>query len=300
MFTGNTLPLSQFSNQDGLTVIRDCNFSYVGKIPTLLEKRIVPCSEAHHIHSAITTAGICGIITTAELEEQVPESMGLAISDNPIQASLTLHETIAGIPDFQWASFDTEIHPSAFVHPSAVIADKNVQIGANSEVGPNSCIQERSLIGADCNVGENIVVGLDALEIFDGTNPRRILKQSGGVKMERGVTLLSKCTVVRATFGGFTTLGEGTIADVLIHIAHDCQIGKRVTLVACCEISGRCELDDDAYIGPNACIRNGVKIGAGAQVSMGAVVTRDVAPQAIVSGNFAVDHAKWLNFVKGL
>lgn len=298
MFSAETIELSEFQSQFGLDVQRNCRFTFVGKIPTLLERRVVPCLAPQHVEEALRQSGIVGIITTPENASLVPEDLGLALSGSPVVSAMELHEHLASIPDFQWSDFATRVHPDADIHPRAEVAAKNVVIGPRTSVGPGSVIRERSLIGADCHIGESIVVGLDALELFPGK--RRILRQSGGVRLADRVTLLAKCTVVRATFGGFTFLDEGTVADVLIHIAHDCQIGKRVTLVACAEISGRCVLGDDAYIGPNACLRNGVTVGSKATVSMGSVVTRDVPDGATVSGNFAVDHAKWLSFVKKL
>jgi acetyltransferase-like isoleucine patch superfamily enzyme len=47
-------------------------------------------------------------------------------------------------------------------------------------------------------------------------------------------------------------------------------------------------IDDDAWIGAGCFIMRGVHIGARAIVAAGAVVTRDVAPDAVVAGNPAV------------
>jgi acetyltransferase-like isoleucine patch superfamily enzyme len=44
-------------------------------------------------------------------------------------------------------------------------------------------------------------------------------------------------------------------------------------------------IEDNAWIGPNATILKGVRIGAGAFVEAGSLVTRDVPPRARVLGN---------------
>lgn len=44
-------------------------------------------------------------------------------------------------------------------------------------------------------------------------------------------------------------------------------------------------IEDDVWIGPNAAILKGVRIGAGAVIEPGSVVTRDVPPGARVMGN---------------
>lgn len=300
MFTGHTLPFAEFSGRFGLDVRRGCDFAYVGKVPTRLERRIVPCTRPQHLAQALEAEGIAGVIVGADLAPEVPEGLGLAISADPVLSAMELHEHVAAIEGFQWADFDSRIDPSAQVHPSAIVAERNVVIGPRTVIGPGTVVRERSIIGADCDLGTGNVIGLDALDLFPSKERRRVLRQSGGVQIADEVTVLAKCTLVRATFGGFTRLERGVIADVLIHIAHDCVIGAGSTLVACCEISGRCELGEDCYIGPNASIRNGVRIGAGAKVSMGAVVTRDVPAGATVSGNFAVDHEKWLDFMRSI
>jgi len=44
-------------------------------------------------------------------------------------------------------------------------------------------------------------------------------------------------------------------------------------------------IDDDVWIGPNATILKGVRIGAGAWIEPGSMITRDVPPGARVMGN---------------
>jgi len=44
-------------------------------------------------------------------------------------------------------------------------------------------------------------------------------------------------------------------------------------------------IEDDVWIGPNAAILKGVRIGAGAFIEAGSLVTRDVAPRTRVMGN---------------
>lgn len=48
--------------------------------------------------------------------------------------------------------------------------------------------------------------------------------------------------------------------------------------------AGSCEIESDAWIGVDAVVLRGVKIGVGAVVAANAVVTHDVPPYAIVAG----------------
>jgi acetyltransferase-like isoleucine patch superfamily enzyme len=114
------------------------------------------------------------------------------------------------------------------------------------------------------------------------------------------VELLANVCVARALFGGETTLGEETVADNLVYIAHDVQIGRRVQICALVNILGRVEIGDEAYIGPSSVIINGARIGEKAKVSIGAVVTRDVPAGTTVSGNFAIPHDRFLTHLRSV
>lgn len=85
-------------------------------------------------------------------------------------------------------------------------------------------------------------------------------------------------------------IGKQFQCNIYSYVAHDCVIGDYVTFAprVCC--NGNVHIGDFAYIGTGAVIKQGTPdkpliIGAGATVGMGAVVTKDVAPGAVVMGN---------------
>lgn len=85
-------------------------------------------------------------------------------------------------------------------------------------------------------------------------------------------------------------IGRYFHANLYSYVEHDCAIGDYVTFAPGVKCNGNVWIDDHAYIGAGAVIRQGapgrpLKIGAGAVVGMGAVVTRDVPPGAVVVGN---------------
>ena len=87
-----------------------------------------------------------------------------------------------------------------------------------------------------------------------------------------------------------TRIGKYFHCNLYSYVAHDCVIGNFVTFApkVCC--NGNVFIEDHAYIGTGAIIKQGtpenpIVIGAGAVVGMGAVVTKNVAPGAVVIGN---------------
>jgi sugar O-acyltransferase (sialic acid O-acetyltransferase NeuD family) len=74
------------------------------------------------------------------------------------------------------------------------------------------------------------------------------------------------------------------------YVAHDCVIGDFVTFAGQVGCHGNVHIRDFAYIGSGALLRQGtpdapLRIGEGAIVGMGAVVTKDVQPHTTVVGN---------------
>lgn len=95
---------------------------------------------------------------------------------------------------------------------------------------------------------------------------------------------------------GFTHLtstiriGRHFHANIYSYVAHDCVIGDFVTFAPGVMCNGNVHIDDHAYIGTGAILKQGtpdkpLRIGRGAVVGMGAVVTKDVAPGETVIGN---------------
>lgn len=298
MFTGNRISLSRIAADLGLTLWRDGEIAYVGKVPTRLEARLVPAGKAVHLKDAASASGIAAYVVPEDLAASLPGSAGVILSDQPVATAMTIHEYLCDLPGFLWADFDSEIDPTALLMPGAYIAPKNVRIGAGSVIGPNAVILERSVIGAQCQIGAGVVIGMEAFEQKAGASPKALLRQAGGVMIGDHVTILPGCTIARSTFGGFNRIGAETKIDAQTYIAHDCVIGSRVTICACCDISGRVEIGDDAYLGPNCTISNGLRIGSKATVSLGAVVTRDVEDGTRATGNFAMPHEKWLKLIR--
>jgi sugar O-acyltransferase (sialic acid O-acetyltransferase NeuD family) len=85
-------------------------------------------------------------------------------------------------------------------------------------------------------------------------------------------------------------IGKQFHANIYSYIEHDCVIGDFVTFAPGVHCNGNIHIEDHAYIGAGAVIKQGVPgrplvIGRGAVVGMGAVVTKDVPEEATVVGN---------------
>ena len=85
-------------------------------------------------------------------------------------------------------------------------------------------------------------------------------------------------------------IGKYFHANIYSYVEHDCVIGDYVTFAPAVKCNGNIVIEDHAYIGAGAIIKQGkpekpLVIVQGAIVGMGAVVTKSVSPGTTVVGN---------------
>ncbi len=105
------------------------------------------------------------------------------------------------------------------------------------------------------------------------------------VKIAEGLILCAFTTLTSNI-----TIGRQFHANIYSYVAHDCVIGDFVTFAPGVMCNGNVRVEDHAYIGTGAILRQGqpgkpLVIGKGAIVGMGAVITRDVPSGTTVVGN---------------
>lgn len=116
------------------------------------------------------------------------------------------------------------------------------------------------------------------------------------VSAENSINLSNNSIGEGAILCPFTTItanvkiGKFFHSNIYSYVAHDCVIGDYVTFAPSVHCNGSVVIEDHAYIGTGAIIKQGtpdrpVVIGAGAVVGMGAVVTKSVAAGTTVIGN---------------
>ena len=103
-------------------------------------------------------------------------------------------------------------------------------------------------------------------------------------------------TAAGAALSPFVTIASNVIigkcfhANLYSYVEHDCVIGDYVTFAPGVKCNGNIHIQDHAYIGAGAIIKQGTPdqpliIGKGAIVGMGAVVTKSVPAGVTVVGN---------------
>lgn len=92
-------------------------------------------------------------------------------------------------------------------------------------------------------------------------------------------------------------IGDNFHANIYSYVAHDCIIGNNVTLAPSVKCNGNVVIEDNVYIGTGAILfqgKNGkpLRIGEGAVIAAGSVVTKSVPAGLTVFGNPAIEFTK--------
>ena len=193
--------------------------------------------------------------------------------------------------------------PEPGIHPTAVVAatariGEGVSIGPHASVGEASSLGPGTAVGAGSRIGARVVIG-------DGGLLHAGVTIYDGVRIGRGVVLHSGCVIGADGFGfvmeggryekfpqvgtveigdyveiganacidraalGVTSIGEGAKIDNMVHVGHNCRIGRHVVIAAQTGFSGGVVVEDYAVIGGQVGIGDKARIESGAVLGSG-------------------------------
>lgn len=199
-----------------------------------------------------------------------------------------------------FVKFKSKIDKTARIDKRAVISGNNVVIGKNVIIEPNVIVYPDVYIGDNCIIKAGAALGCDGYELKRTKFGMLSVIHDGKLIIQNNVYVGNNSTIYKGFSFQDTVIGEDTKIDNLVYIAHSVQIGKSCFVVGNSMISGSTTIGDDVWIGPGAIVSNKILIGKKAQVTLGAIVTKNVKENNQVSGNFAIEHKKFIKFIKSI
>src|SRR5687767_10141445 len=190
----------------------------------------------------------------------------------------------AGDPRASFARAIERFYPrpavSPGIHPAACIAEgafvhQSATVGPHASIGETAQIAAGCVIGAGCSIGRRVRLGEGSIlhanvTIYDDVaiGARAILHsgcvlgadgfgfvmtngryekfpQVGRVSIGDDVEIGANSCIDRAALG-VTSIGDGAKLDNLVHIGHNCQIGRHVVIAAQTGFSGGVVIEDYA------------------------------------------------------
>lgn len=283
-----------------LELYRDGDFDDFAQCIVKLNKKImVFYDDEKYLNDLINNKNVSCVICSSENVNKIPNDKGILISSEPRYAFFKLFSLV--MKERKKIS-KTIVGKNVKIGINTFISDYNVIIGNNVTIGNNCVIKDNTIIEDNVEIGSNCVVGEDGFEVkrrMDGS--LFPVDHYGKVIIKKDAVLKSMVSIHKSVFDWDTTeIGNNCVIDSFCHIAHGNKIGKSVLIGANSTISGNCIIEDFACIDPNACIAKRITIGKQSKVSIGSVVTKNVPDGMIVTGNFAIQHKKWIDFVKSI
>jgi UDP-3-O-[3-hydroxymyristoyl] glucosamine N-acyltransferase len=193
-----------------------------------------------------------------------------------------------GIHPTAVVSATAAVDPSAEVGPHCTIGDR-VRVGAATVIGPGCSIGAGSLLGRGCllharvtlyhdvSLGDRAilhsgcVLGADGFGFVLEGGQYQKFPQVGRVLLGDDVEIGANSTVDRAAVG-VTSIGNGTKLDNMVHIGHNCRIGRHVVIAAQTGLSGGVVVEDYAVIGGQVGIGDKARIESRAVLGSGSGV----------------------------
>lgn len=188
---------------------------------------------------------------------------------------------------------NVSIGNSVTIMPGCYIGD-NVTIGDGTFLYPNVTIYHNCVIGKEVIVHSGTVIGSDGYGFAskpDGTHVK--IYQNGNAIIEDFVEIGANAVVDRAVFGS-TVIQQGTKLDNLIHIAHNCVVGKNNFLAAQVGLSGSTITGNNVMMGGQAGAAGHLKIADFSVIAARGGVTKDVKKSGYYAGFPLMEGKLWL------
>jgi UDP-3-O-[3-hydroxymyristoyl] glucosamine N-acyltransferase len=235
--------------------------------------------------SSIEDAGHDSIVFAQDekaLEAALASDAGLILAPPGLDARHDSRVMAAKNPKYAFAQCAKyfEGFEKAHIHASAMI-DPTAHIAHGTSVGAGSVIEAGAYIGEYCKIANNVtiygkvvigdyvlvqsgaVLGSMGFGYVRGENGNHVrFPQQGSLIIEDEVEIGANTTIDRGALGE-TRIGAGTKIDNLVHIGHNCIIGKNVIIAAQVGLSGSCIIDDNVVIAGQVGLGDHVHIGPG-------------------------------------
>ncbi|MFQ6016083.1 MAG: bifunctional UDP-N-acetylglucosamine diphosphorylase/glucosamine-1-phosphate N-acetyltransferase GlmU [Anaerolineae bacterium] len=184
------------------------------------------------------------------------------------------------------------------VDPASTYIEAPVELGRDTVIYPNTFLQGRTVVGQDCTIGPNAIlrharVGdgcrivasvVEEATVEDGSDvgPFSHLRPGGhlGPRVHVGnfVEIKKSYLDTGTKVGHFSYVGDATIG-------RDVNIGAGTVT---CNYDGQAKhqtiIEDGVFIGSDTMLVAPVRVGAGAKIGAGSVVTRDIPPHSVAYG----------------
>lgn len=294
------MKLSEVPIGKNARIICDAEFEDMNYCTSKVTEPFLSFMDKEKFIPQINPNAVC-MICKADLIDKLPSHVkGIIVSDEPkfLFHQIYNHYVAKG----EKKNMETTIGEGCTISHQVSIASKNVRIGRSVVIEPFVVIHENVAIGDNSIIHSNVVIGGRSFS-FARANSGIMegLSDQGCAVIGNSVEIYPFTQIAKGIWqDDVTFIGDHTKIDAHCYIAHGVKVGESTLIASNAAIGGNTTIGDRTWIGLNASIANRITVGNDSRVNMGAVVTKNVADGSSVSGNFAIEHKKFIGFVKNI
>jgi bifunctional UDP-N-acetylglucosamine pyrophosphorylase/glucosamine-1-phosphate N-acetyltransferase len=230
----------------------------------------------------------------AQREYYLPDAVAVARKSGLHAGTiLASEEEVMGINDrVQLAAAEAvmqkRLREQAMRSGATLIAPETVFFSADTEIGRDVIIEPHVIFGPGVVIEDGAVI--HSFSHLEGARVGRSVSVGPFARLRPGARLEEGSRVGNFVEIKAAEIGRGAKVNHLSYIG-DASVGAASNIGAgtiTCNYDGyakhRTEIGENAFVGTNSSLVAPVKIGAGAYVGSGSVITEDVAPDALALG----------------
>lgn len=184
------------------------------------------------------------------------------------------------------------VGPRTVLHPHVVLYP-DVRVGADCELHAGCVLREDTEIGDRVIVHQGAAIGADGFGYtFDEAAHPVKIPQLGRVVVEDDAEIGALAAIDRATLG-VTRIGRNAKIDDLCVVAHNCDVGPDVLMVAHSGLAGSTVVEQGAVFMGQTATTGHLRVGARAFLAGRTAVHRDVPAGARMYGAPALPERAW-------
>lgn len=294
-----------------INIVSDCTNEITG-LNTLLDsnKNEISFLENKKYIKDLKNTKAAAVLVKAEFASEVPSSTIALICDEPYVNLAYLSKLFAPTvveTDGKEPVIDKNTHVMKNVHlgygstigkdctiMSGAYIGENVTIGDNTIIYPNVVVYRDCTVGSDCIIHSGTVIGCDGFGFANKMGKYIKIYQNGNVEIGNDVEIGSNSTIDRAVFQS-TVISDGVRIDNLVHIGHNCKLGKGCILTGQVGLSGSTTLHEYVIMGGQSATAGHLEIAPFTTIAARGGVTKSITePKKAWAGFPLMEHRTWL------
>jgi UDP-3-O-[3-hydroxymyristoyl] glucosamine N-acyltransferase len=271
----------------------------LGFVEIPMQGRLVFALAEEFLRRGREVGGIAAVLIRSDLVSHVGRDLGIALADDPRRMFVEIHNRLVQ-EGFYGTLEATRIGSTACIRPGAMISPTGVTIGEGCKIAPGAVIEPATELGPDVSIMPGAVLGSCGFQTMRFDDGIVDIRHAGSLSIGARTVIMANAVLARAVFRQSTRIGAECRIGNGAFVSHNAQIGDRTLIGHGAVVAGNCVIGSDVTIGPGAICLDRLHIGDGARVTAGSVVTKNVEPGARVTGNFAIPHDLYVDFVRKL